>query len=102
MNSFFSKVGLTAMLTDMNIYNTETATKNHNLSGQTKSIPRAYGHPLLSSGLHHGNISVQKLYPIFQPNIYNSKMGKYGVGIKMIKSDFFQYFSIKSYVVDVY
>ena len=24
------------MLTDMNIYNTETATKNHNLTGQTK------------------------------------------------------------------
>ena len=28
--------------------------------------------------------------------------GKSGVGIKMIKSDNFQYFSIKSYVVDVY
>ena len=34
--ALFSKVGLTAMLTDMNIYNTETATKNHNLTGQTK------------------------------------------------------------------
>ena len=34
--ALFSKVGLSAMLTDMNIYNTETATKNHNLTGQTK------------------------------------------------------------------
>ena len=28
--------------------------------------------------------------------------GKSGVGIKMIKMDNFQYFSIKSYVVNVY
>ena len=28
--------------------------------------------------------------------------GKSGVGIKMIKMDIFQYFSIKSYFVDVY
>ena len=33
---------------------------------------------------------------------YNKKWGKSGVGIKMIKMDNFQYFSIKSYVVDVY
>ena len=33
---------------------------------------------------------------------YSKKWGKSGVGIKMIKMDNFQYFSIKSYVVDVY
>ena len=31
-----------------------------------------------------------------------SKKGKSGVRIKMIKMDNFQYFSIKSYVLDVY
>ena len=35
-------------------------------------------------------------------NLEYSKMGESGVGIKMIKSVFFRYFSIKSYVVDVY
>ena len=33
---------------------------------------------------------------------YSKNGGKSGVGIKMIKMDNFQYFSIKSYVVDVY
>ena len=33
---------------------------------------------------------------------YSENGGKSGVGIKMIKMDNFQYFSIKSYVVDVY
>ena len=31
---------------------------------------------------------------------YSKNGGKSGVGIKMIKMDNFQYFSIKSYVVD--
>ena len=39
--------------------------------------------------------------PRFPPNII-VKWVKFGVGIKMIKMDNFQYFSIKSYVVDVY
>ena len=33
---------------------------------------------------------------------YSKKWGKSGVGIKMIKANNFQCFSIKSYVVDVY
>ena len=39
--------------------------------------------------------------PRFPPT-YSKKREKSGVGIKMIKMDNFQYFSIKSYVVDVY
>ena len=39
--------------------------------------------------------------PRFPPNI-SKKWGKSGVGIKMIKSENVQYFSIKSYVVDMY
>ena len=45
--------------------------------------------------------SLYKSYPRFAPNIYQ-KWGKSGVRIKTIKSDNFQYFSIKSYVVGVY
>ena len=33
---------------------------------------------------------------------YSKKWGKSGVGIEIIKMDYFQYFSIKSYVVDAY
>ena len=33
---------------------------------------------------------------------YSKNGGESGVGIKMIKSENFRYFSIKSYVVDVY
>ena len=33
---------------------------------------------------------------------YSQKRGKSGVGIKMIKMDYFLYFSTKSYVVDVH
>ena len=36
LTALFFKTGLSSMLTDMNIHNTETATKNHNLTGQTK------------------------------------------------------------------
>ena len=34
--------------------------------------------------------------------MYSKNGGSLGVGMKMIKKDNFQYFSIKSYVVDVY
>ena len=47
--------------------------------------------------------SQYKSDPRFPPNIiYSKNGGKSGVGIKMIKMDNFQYFFIKSYVVDVY
>ena len=46
---------------------------------------------------HHGNTSVQKLPQI--STLHLVKWGKSGVGIKMIKSGNFHYFSIKSYVV---
>ena len=42
-----------------------------------------------------------KVTPDFQLT-YSKKWGKSGVGIKMIKMDNFQYFSINSYVMDVY
>ena len=45
--------------------------------------------------------SPYKNVPKFARNIWE-EWGKSGVGIKMIKSDTFQYFSIKSDFVDIY
>ena len=36
------------------------------------------------------------------PDMHSTKTGKSGVNIEMIKSDIFQDFSLKSYVVDIY
>ena len=58
-----------------------------------EGLPSVHGHPFLSSGLHHGNISVQKLHvPTY------SKMGVIWAGIKMIKSDFFS-LNISPYII---
>ena len=45
--------------------------------------------------------SPYKSDPRFPPSIL-LKWGKFGVGIKMVKCEKNRYFSIKSYVVDVY
>ena len=64
------------MLTDMNIPKQQQRTM---INWSDKEY-----HPFLSSGFHHGNISVKKVTQDF--NLTYSKMG---VGIKIIKSDFF-------------
>ena len=49
---------------------------------------------------YHGKHLRTKVTPDFY--LTYSKNGEYGVGIKMIKMNNFQYFSIKSYVLDVH
>ena len=50
-----------------------------------------------SDPVYHGNVSVQKLLQIC--TLDTVKIGRYGVGIKLIKRDTFHYFSMKSYVL---
>ena len=56
-------------------------------------------HMMLTTGVVSDHLRT-KVTPDF--HLTYSKNGGNGVGIKMIKMDNFQYFSIKLYVVDVY
>ena len=84
------------MLTDMNIYNTETAKKNHNLTGQTKYIKDLRA-PILVIRLTSRKHLRTKVTQDF-----NLTYKKSGLVSNLLTEIFFQYFSRKSYVVSVY
>ena len=70
----------------------------YNLRLHPSNLASQQGHLEADTSRKHLRI---KVTPDFHLT-YSKKWGKSGVGIKMIKSEKFPFFSIKSYVVNVY